>query len=172
MHLQKERRAGGKLADRATEHRFLSFENSAGVYRLLSLNTGKIVTSKHVTFNEEPVIRRALTKLPNPLAVLQSELNCSVDAKLHQKGNFDPRLSSTTSSRPTTSPSPSSTSSKQPRKSSRAPPPMLRFGYKLRALLAHSFAFLGILILRLIPTHSTWHMQRPCQTGTCGMKLQ
>ncbi|CAM9879758.1 unnamed protein product, partial [Heterosigma akashiwo] len=150
VHLQKERRAGGKLADRATEHRVLSFENSTGVYRLLSLNTGKIVTSKHVTFNEEPVIRRALTKLPNPLAVLQSELNCSADAKLHQKGNFDPRLSSTTSARPTTtSPSSSSTSSEQPRKSSRIPPPMLRFGYKLRALLACSFAFLG--------THSEAH---------------
>ena len=66
VHLQKERRAGRKLADRATEHRFLSFENSTGVYyRLLSLNTGKIVTSKHATFNEEPVIRRALTELPN-----------------------------------------------------------------------------------------------------------
>ncbi|CAM9613116.1 unnamed protein product [Heterosigma akashiwo] len=111
VHLQKERRAGGKLAGRATEHRFLSFENSTGVYRLLSLSTGKIVTSKHVTFNEEPVIRRALTKLPNPLAVLQSELNCTADAKLHQKGNFDPRLSSTTSAGPTKTP-PSSTSPK------------------------------------------------------------
>ena len=93
-------------------------------------------------------IQRALTKPPNPLAILQSESNCSSDAKLHQMGNFDPHLSSTTSARPPTS-SKFSASSQQPRRSSRAAPPMLRFGYKLRAMLACSFAFLG--------THSEAH---------------